>query len=480
MGSAIRFLLNGDVRTVDDAPPERTLLEYVRETARLTGTKEGCAEGDCGACTVALGTRDGATVRYRPVNSCIVLLGQVHGRQVLTVEALAGGDALHPVQQALVDAHGTQCGFCTPGFAMAMFALHQEGGTPDVDSVHEALAGNLCRCTGYRPIVEAAQRAASLPDAGQRERLPGWAATLGTLDDGGDLAVEGAAGRFLAPTTMDGLAAALAAHPDARILAGGTDLALLVTKQNRRLGTVVALGRVAGLDRIEVGEATITLGAAATYADALPVIAADRPDFAAMIRRLGSRQIRALGTVVGNVANASPIGDTPPVLLALDATLDLVDSSGARTMKIADFFTDYRRTALRRGEFVASVTWPRAVPGELFAVYKVSRRWDQDISAVLGAFRLVLDGDVVAAARIAYGGMAATPKLAVQTAAALVGRPWTEATVEAAIPALAADFSPIDDFRASAAYRARIAGNLLRRFHRATTSPADTAGVMAL
>jgi len=480
MDAAIRFLLNGVPQTVREAPPERTLLDYIRDTARLTGTKEGCAEGDCGACTVALGTRDGDGVRYRPANSCIALLGQVHGRQVLTVEALAEGDALHPVQQAMIDAHGTQCGFCTPGFVMAMFALHQEGGAADADAVHEALAGNLCRCTGYRPIVEAALNAAGMPDEAHRARLPGWAATLAGLDDGGDLTVEGTEGRFLAPATLDGLLAALTAHPGARLLAGGTDLALLVTKQNRRLGTIVSLGRVAGLDRVDVTPTTITLGAAATYADALPAIATDRPGFAAMIRRLGSRQIRALGTIAGNIANASPIGDTPPVLLVLDATLGLVSAAGTRRMKLADFFTGYRKTALLPGEIIAAVTWARAAPEERFAVHKVSRRWDQDISAVLGAFRIVIEEGVVAEARIAYGGMAATPKLAVATAASLVGRDWTSASVERAVAVLGEEFAPIDDFRASAAYRARIAANLLRRFHRETTAPADHAGVMAL
>ncbi len=461
MGRAIEFILNGERRTVSGAAPTMTVLDWLRTAEFACGTKEGCAEGDCGACTVVLGEADGGRMRYRAVNSCLVMMGQIAGTHVLTVEGLADGDGTpHPVQRALVETDGSQCGFCTPGFVMAMFAFFHSGEAAVDATIHDMLAGNLCRCTGYRPIVDAVKQAAD--DTGDRfaaaeadmlaalDGLPGEAA-------GGNF--EGAAQTFHAPRTLDELLSLRADHPDAYILAGGTDLGLLVSKERRALETVIHVSAVDELAYVRRTEAHLEIGAAATYTDALGVIEALYPSMAAMIRRIGSRQIRNLGTICGNVGNASPIGDMPPCLIALDATVVLNSKAGGRREIAAeDFFLDYRKTDLRAGEIIELVRIPHMADHQTFHVHKVSKRFDQDISAVLGAFRLGIDGGTVSDVRVAYGGMAATPKRAPVCETALTGKPWTEATAADGAAALARDYAPLSDFRASSQYRSTVAG----------------------
>ena len=479
MRGDIRFMLNGVARRIADLSPTTTVLDYLRGAERLCGTKEGCAEGDCGACTVVLGEPDGGAIAWRPVNACIAFLPELDGRMLLTVEGLAGPEGLHPVQSAMVDCDASQCGFCTPGFVMALFAFQHGGEAPDEDAVHEALAGNLCRCTGYRPIVAAARAVAGIGDRFDAA-APALGAALAPLRNAEDLAIERDGQRFFAPASLDRLLALRAAHPAARLVAGGTDLALLVTKEYRRLDCVISVARVAELGGIEVDPERMTIGAAVTYADALPAIEPLWPSFGRLIRRIGSRQIRNLGTLGGNIANASPIADTPPALIALGASLVLRSPAGERTLPLEEFFIDYHRTALAADEIVAAVRLPLPQPRQLFRTDKVAKRWDQDISAVCCAIRVTVIDGRVSEARIAYGGMAAIPARARRCEARLAGASWSEASIEAAAAELAVDFRPLGDWRAGAEYRARVAGNLLRRFWLANARPDLPLEVMAL
>ncbi len=479
MRDSIAFLLGDTPRTLRGVDPTMTVLEYLRGPERRCGTKEGCAEGDCGACTVVLGrprADPGAapgTMTYEPVNSCILFLHALDGCQLLTVEDLhVHGAKLHPVQQAMVDHHASQCGFCTPGFVMSVFALTQSAASvPDRAGINTALAGNLCRCTGYLPIVAAAKAACAAPvsrdDATTVQRLR-------AMRDPAPVRLAAAGTTLFVPTGVDDLVRLLAAHPDATILAGGTDVGLWVTKQHRRLPVIVSLEAVEGLDRIVLCEDRIEIGARVTLEALLPVLAGPYPAFAAMLRRFGSRQVRMRATLCGNVANGSPIGDTPPALIALGAEVRLRGAGGARTMPVEDFFLGYRQTALALGEFVERIDIPRPRMGERFHVWKVSKRFEQDISAVCGAFRLTLDGATIAEARIGFGGIAAIPFRARATEATLTGGLWHEATLASSRETLARELTPISDMRASADYRRIVACNLLTKLHAETWSPGAT------
>ena len=475
----IRFLLDGQVRSVGMVDPTLTVLEYLRESDRRCGTKEGCAEGDCGACSVVLGELVGGAVRHRAVNACILFLGAIDGKELVTVESLAAPDApAHPVQRALVDCHGSQCGFCTPGFVMSLYALWRQGDAPDRPEIEQALAGNLCRCTGYRPIVAAAEQACASDDRSE-SRLLATVEQLQAIRPVETLAIEQDGRRFFAPISLDALADLVLAHPEATLLAGGTDVGLWVTKQHRRLETVISLGRVAGLADIVVTGGRIEIGAGAPYTDAMPVLATYHPDIDGLLRRLGSVQIRNAGTIGGNIANGSPIGDSLPALIALGASLVLRRGAIERALPLEDYFLAYRQTALAPGEFVLRIRVPLAAPEMQFRTYKISKRFDQDISAVCGGFAVTLRGAQVADIRLAFGGMAGIPARARACEQALLGRPWTEASIQAALPLLAQDFAPLSDMRASAEYRARVAANLVRKFQ-IETSGGGRLGVLAL
>ena len=466
---AVRFLRRGRIVERRDFAPAETLLDHLRLRERALGTKEGCAEGDCGACTVALGRLRDGRLAYEPVNACIQLLGMVDGSEVVTVDDLAPSSGpLHPVQQALVDAHASQCGFCTPGFVMSLFTLYHAGVSADRATVNDWLAGNLCRCTGYRPIADAALACCTgNPDDEFAKRGDDTARRLAALAGGGgdgpdDLFVGNEVTFFAAPATEDALAALAARHPDATIVAGATDVGLWITKQLRELPRIVHTGRVASLREVRERDDRVEIGAAATYAEAEPALRALDPDVGEMLRRLGSKQVRAAGTVGGNIANGSPIGDSPPVLIALGAMIELRLGDARRTLPLEDFFLDYGRQDHKPGEILTRIVVPRPGPAEHFRCYKISKRFDQDISALLGAFRFRIEGGRVALARIAYGGMAATPKRARNAERAAAGLRLDEpAAWPASAEALAGDFSPIDDHRASAAYRMRVARSLL-------------------
>ena len=445
---------------------DETLLDYLRLRERATGTKEGCAEGDCGACTVVLGTlRDGRT-RYQPVNACIALLGMIDGKELVTVEDLSPpGRPLHPVQEALVAHHGSQCGFCTPGFVMSLFALYHHEQRVDRATVNDWLAGNLCRCTGYRPIVDAALASCTgSPDDEFSRRSPDSATLLASLDDAQDLFIGDDDGFFAAPRDIASLARLYLRHPDAALVTGATDVALWITKQLRRLPCVIHVGRVAELLEIAGDDASLVIGAAASYTDAEEALGEVHPDIGEILRRLGSKQIRAAGSIGGNIANASPIGDTPPMLIALGAEIELRRGDETRPLALEDYFVDYGRQDRRPGEFVSRIKVPRLGDDQHFSCYKISKRFDQDISALLGAFRLTLSGSRVVEARVAYGGMAATPKRATQCEAALAGVSLRSPLQWRAVQdALERDFAPIDDMRASAAYRMQVCKALLAK-----------------
>lgn len=475
MRDTLRFLLGDELIEIAACDPTLTVLDWLRLERRLTGSKEGCAEGDCGACTVVVGRLDGGRLRYEAINACIRFLPTLDGCQVLTVEHLKGPDgSLHPVQQAMVDCHGSQCGFCTPGIVMTLFALWLNEDAPSVSRIEDALAGNLCRCTGYEPIIAAAQRMSA--GGGHRPDRTEVTARLRDLADEETLALSGPGGRFFAPATVAGLADLVAAHPQATLVAGATDVGLWVTKGMRRLDPVISLGRIAALREIADRGDHIVFGAMATHAEVRPVLASLSPQLDELMRRFGGEQVRNAGTIGGNIANGSPIGDLPPALIALGARLVLAkaapDGLSRRDIPLEDFFLDYRKQDRREGEFVETVIVPKPGPDALIHVSKISKRFDEDISAVCGAFLLRLDSaGRVAEARLAYGGMAGTPKRAAAAEAALTGRRWDEATVSAAIAALSSDFTPLSDMRASAGYRLTVAGNLLRRCLIETTQP---------
>lgn len=463
--AVIRFLRRGRIVELADVPPMRTVLDYLRLEERSRGTKEGCNEGDCGACTVALGTLRGGRLVYEPVNACILLLGHLDGKELVTVDDLAAEGSLHPVQQALADGHGSQCGFCTPGFVMSLFTLYQAGTPPTRDEIAAHIAGNLCRCTGYRPIVDAAFAACTGTPADRwASGAPAAVAALSGLDDGSDV-FAGTPESFIArPARAATLTRLAAAHPDATIVAGATDVGLWITKQLRHLPKIILTGGVKALHEVRRSGGSLSIGAAATYAEAAPALSAIDPDVADVLQRLGSTQVRASGTVGGNIANGSPIGDMPPMLIALGASLTLRHGAAERTIPLEDFFIAYGKQDRKPGELVWRIEVPLLKPGEAFRAYKVSKRFDQDISAVMAGFRLVIEGRKVAGARIAFGGMAATPRRGLRTEAALRGVSLDDpASWDRAMLALAEDFQPISDMRASAAYRLDVAQGLLRK-----------------
>jgi xanthine dehydrogenase small subunit len=479
MADSIRFLMGYEQRSISSIDPTMTLLQYLREVERRTGTKEGCAEGDCGACTVVLGTLHNGAIRYRQVNACILFLPQIRGTQVITVEHLCDESGrLHPVQQAMVDCHGSQCGFCTPGIVMSLFALYKSNPAPTRQQILDALAGNLCRCTGYRPIVEAAER---MYARGTADHFSvNEPETIRALDamQGDDLALALGARRYFGPRSVGELAKLCIRHPEAHLVAGATDVGLWVTKQHRDLETVIQVSEVEELKRLTVRPDRLAIGAAVTYSDALDAIGGRYADFGELICRIGSVQIRNSGTIGGNIANGSPIGDSMPALIALGASIVLRRGQKRRDLPLEEFYLDYRKTVLEPGEFLETIHLPLHADGT-FHAYKLAKRFDQDISGVLGAFWARLDGGRVQDVRIAYGGMAAIPKRASLCEQALQGQPWTESTVALGRRALEQDFSPISDMRASASYRMLSAQNLLTKFHIETSAPEVATRVLA-
>ncbi|MBA1196696.1 xanthine dehydrogenase small subunit [Pseudomonas plecoglossicida] len=470
----IQFLVNQELRNEHALDPNMTVLQYLREHLGKSGTKEGCASGDCGACTVVVGEleEDGQSLRYRSLNSCLTFVSSLHGKQLISVEGLKHQGELHSVQKAMADCHGSQCGFCTPGFVMSLFALQKNSNGADTQQAQEALAGNLCRCTGYRPILAAAEQSCATPcrdqfDAQKAQTIARLKAIApsetGELNSGDK--------RCLVPLTVADLADLYSSHPEARLLAGGTDLALEVTQFHKTLPVMIYVGNVAELKRIDKTATHLEIGAATPLTDCYGALSDEYADFGALLHRFASLQIRNQGTLGGNIGNASPIGDSPPLLIALDAQVVLRQGQRQRVLPLEDYFIDYRITARQDSEFIEKIIVPRASNDWTFRAYKVSKRLDDDISAVCAAFNLSIENGVVSGVRIAFGGMAAIPKRARACEAALRGKPWDHGTVERACQALGEDFSPLSDFRASKEYRLLTAQNLLRKYFIELQSP---------
>jgi len=471
MRESISFLLNGRLETLRDVSPATTLLNYLRKAKRLTGTKEGCAEGDCGACTVVIGELSDGRVRYRAVNACILLLPMLEGRSVTTVEHVRGGDGgLHPVQQALVDTHASQCGFCTPGFVMSLYAMYLSEPRPTVARINDVLAGNLCRCTGYGPILRAGQSMYDLPAPDRGVQAREDKAQLEAIAHPDTVALSCAGCRCYAPGSLADFARLYAENPGATIVSGATDVGLCITKEHRDIPLFLFTGRVGELKTISEGATLLRIGAAATWSDLEPVLGRHFPDFGELVRRFGAVQVRNAATIGGNIANGSPIGDGLPPLIALDARVVLRKGARRRTLPLEAFFIAYGRQDRGAGEFVEAIEVPLGRP-EGLKCYKLSKRFDQDISAVCGCFNIRLARGRVREARICYGGMAQTPKRARNVEAALRDEAWTLATVMAALPDFDRDYTPLSDLRGSAAYRRQVAKNLLIKYFHETQQP---------
>jgi xanthine dehydrogenase small subunit len=477
MGGEIRFLLNGGEARIGEAGPGDTLLDFLRLQRGLKGTKEGCAEGDCGACTVLVGRLHEGALIYEPINACIRFLASCHCCHVVTVEALSGPDgALHPVQKAMVDHHGSQCGFCTPGIVMAIYGLWMSNPDPSVVDIETALQGNLCRCTGYEPIVNAALSAAKAggqaADALNTERERVKARLAAIAAEGAD--VQRGDERAIVPANVEALAASLLENPGATIVAGATDVGLWVTKFLRPISPGIFIGHL--MKDVAVSSDEIRIGAGVTYSEFVPVVRRHMPEAEDYLLRVGGWQVRNAGTIGGNIANGSPIGETPPLLIALGASIVLRRGSARREIALEDFFVAYGKQDRAPGEFVETIVIPRPL-GARIAAYKVSKRAHADISAVAAGFFILEARGRIEKARVAFGGMAGTPKRAARAEAALEGRPFARETFEAAAKAVAEDFTPLTDWRASADYRSIVAANLIRRFWLEQTADVESVRI---
>jgi len=463
------FLLNNEQVSLENCDPNITVLQYLRNEKFKSGTKEGCAAGDCGACTVVvaeliLDEKQTEQLHYKSINACITFIATLHGKQLITVEHLKEDGQLHHVQQALVNEHGSQCGFCTPGFVMSSFALHKQKSSPERAEVVEALAGNLCRCTGYRSIIAAVLTAND--DEHQDSFSRHYQQTiqaLKTINQQNNVELQGENRSFYAPSNVDELAEYLLMHPQANLVAGATDLALTVTQNLSEIDQLVYLGNVIELQQISESDSHFIIGAAVPYSVFAGKLVNCHQELLAMIERIGSLQIRNNGTLGGNIANASPIGDMPPALIALGGELTLQRGSQLRTVDIEDYFIAYKKTALAESEFIKEIYLPKLQPNQTLKLYKISKRIDDDISAVLAAIFIELDKGNVKQVRIAFGGMAAIPMRAKQCEQVLLAKPFNQENIEKAQQALALDFSPMSDVRASAQYRMKVAQNLLQK-----------------
>jgi xanthine dehydrogenase small subunit len=472
MRSHVTFYLNGELHTVDNFDPTRTLLRYLREDLGLIGTKEGCAEGDCGACTVMVSDlAPSGEVRHRPINACIGFLPSFDGMAITTIEAVHTVAEGRNVQREMVERHGSQCGFCTPGIVMSLYTAVRNDADLSPSGAKDVLAGNLCRCTGYGPILKVAETLAQSDDAGRGNLDETDLSRLKNLQHDELIAGNYDDRRFFCPADMDQLGDLCIKHPDAILVAGATDVGLWVTKAHRRLPTLIFLGRVAELKSVLVTGDEISIGAGVSYGEAMEGLAQHYPDLGELIRRIGSVQVRSAGTIGGNIANGSPIGDMAPALIALGATLELRRGGERRSIPLEGYFIEYGRQDRRDDEFVEAVRIPLDTSPEQLRCYKISKRFDQDISALCGCFNIAIKEGRVVTARIAYGGMAGTPKRATHVEAALTGQAWTLETVKAALTEFERDFEPLTDMRASSDYRLTAAKNLLLKYHAESLHP---------
>jgi xanthine dehydrogenase small subunit len=463
----IKLIINQLEHSISGIDPNTTLLEYLREHLHRSGTKDGCATGDCGACTVVVGQASGNEIQYQAINACTILVGSLHGKQLLTIEDIQSEDELHPVQQAIVDRHGSQCGFCTPGIVMALFAYRKTHQGPERKSIVSALEGNLCRCTGYRPIIEAAGN--MFADSGVDEFSRAEAATAEKLNrinqDTATVELSAGGNSYFAPTSLQALSGLVLQYPQARLVAGGTDLSLKISQTWQEFEVLISVGRVKEMLTISSNDEFLEIGAAVTYSKARNALIALHTELGELIDRLGSLQIRNTGTLAGNLATASATGDMATALIALEASLRLRRGGETRKILAEDLYTGNKSTVLRPSEFIERIIIPLPGPKELFRAYKISKRFGVDISTTCGVFKLQLENEVIKSAIVAFAGMAETPKRAHHCEHALLGKELCESSIELAMQSLCQDFAPISDARASAAYRLEVSKNLLRRLY---------------
>lgn len=476
--TTISFVLDGRLMRLDFSDscpwtPTTTVLQFLRSLPDHRGVKEGCAEGDCGACTVVVGELDAdGTWHYSAVDSCLLFLPMIHGKYLITVENVADGPVLHPVQEALASHHGAQCGFCTPGIVMALMALYKNHDHPSRPIIEDALTGNLCRCTGYRPIVEAAAHACV---HGRRDHFSNGEAGIAELICSiprASLAIRSGQQSYYQPIDLGEALILKAEHPTAVVVGGATDVALRVTKRHESLEEVLDVSRVPQLGEFEENDSAVLLGAGLTLNRVRTIVETSLPALFDMLSLFGSPQIRNVATLGGNVGTASPIGDTLPVLMAYGAKVIVESVHGRRKIDIDQWITGYRRTARREDELVTSIKIRRPEGGVAVKSYKVSKRKDLDISTVSAGFRVERDAsDTVTHVVLAYGGMADTVRRAKATEEFLIGKPWTRPTIEQAMIVVASEFSPIADARSGAEFRRLAARNLLMKFWHETQRP---------
>ena len=460
VSDTIQFLLNDKIYKVKNPDPNKTILNYVRYDLKKTGTKEGCAEGGCGACTVVLGELNNNKIIYKSINACISFLPILNGKQLILIEDLVFKNKPHMVQEALIKFHGSQCGFCTPGFTMSLFSLQKNYKLINNENIEEALSGNLCRCTGYRPIIDAAKSLNNKKDQDHFKKNQNRTIHLLKKIKDIDIEINHKGKKYFAPKTILNLRRVLKKYPDSKILSGGTDLSLEVTKFRKEIKTIISLNSVSKLNFIKKSKNLIEIGATTSLFEFQNLIKKHFVDFYNVLKRYGSVQIRNVGTIAGNIATASPIGDTLPLLLSLDAKIIIQGINKKKILPLSQFFISYRKTKLKKGEFIYSIRIPLNKKN-IFKAYKISKRFDDDISSVLGSFSFLIKKNIITKASIAYGGMSEIPKRATTIEKDLINSEFSENTFSRAINLIDKDFSPLDDMRASRNYRLTVAKNLL-------------------
>ena len=460
VSDTIQFILNNKILKIKNPNPNKTILNYIRNDLKLTGTKEGCAEGGCGACTIVLGELNKNKIVYKAINACISFLPILNGKQLILVEDLNDDNNLHPVQEAMIKFHGSQCGFCTPGFTMSLFSMHKNNRSINSEVVDEALSGNLCRCTGYRPIIDAAKSLNNKNDQDQFKQKQSKTINLLRRIKSIDIEINNSGKKFFAPKTITNLKKILNKYPEAKILSGGTDLSLEVTKFRKEIKTIISLNSVEKLNFIKKYKNLLEIGATTSLLEFQNLIKNYFLDFHDILKRYGSLQIRNVGTIAGNIATASPIGDTLPLLLTLDAKIVVQGKNQKKIFSLSEFFISYRKTKLKKGEFIYSIKIP-INKDNIFKAYKISKRFDDDISSVCGSFSFLIKKNKITKAAIAYGGMSAIPKRASAIEKKLINSEFTENSFSNAVDLINKDFSPLDDMRASSEYRLAVAKNLL-------------------
>jgi len=466
VSDTIQFLFSNQIYKIKNPDPNKTILSYVRDDLKKTGTKEGCAEGGCGACTIVLGELQKNKIVYKAINACIAFLPTLNGKQLILIEDLIGNNQkLHPVQEAMVKFHGSQCGFCTPGFTMSLFSMYKNNRSVNKDIVDEALSGNLCRCTGYRPIIDAAKSLNNKIDLDHFKKNQNRTINLLKKIQISEVEINNKGKRYFAPKTIINLKKILKKYPNAKILSGGTDLSLEVTKLRKEIKTIVSLNSLENLNFIKKNKNYIEIGATTSLIEFQNFIKKYFTDFYEVLKRYGSLQIRNVGTIAGNIATASPIGDTLPLLLTLEAKVVVQGINKIKTFSLNEFFVSYRKTKLKKGEFIYSIKIP-IIKDSIFKAYKISKRFDDDISSVCGSFIFSIQNNKIKKAVIAYGGMSEIPKRASAIENRLLNSEFSENTFEKAVNLINKDFSPLDDMRASKNYRIAVAKNLLlKAFH---------------